>query len=141
MKPILYYQNPLQKTVENIFLFLFGGVLYCALEIAERGWSHPSMALCGALCFWLIYRLNERYSHLPVLLRAFSGALLITTVELFAGCLLNLGLGLAIWDYSAMPYHFLGQICLPYAVVWFLLCIPLTGISYLIRRHVFLSLV
>lgn len=139
MKPVLYEHNPLQRIVENAFLCLFGGVLYYALEMIKRGWSHPSMAVCGAICFCLIYRLNERYPHVPVLLRALAGAFLITGVELFAGCLLNLGLGLAIWDYSGLPYQFLGQICLPYTILWFLLCIPLTGISYLIRRHVFLS--
>jgi len=139
MQPVLYHPKALQRAVENLFLLLFGGVLYCALELAWRGHSHPSMAILGALCFCMIYRINERFPHLPVVLRAFVGAVVITATELLAGCLLNLGLGLAVWDYSAMPYQFLGQICLPYAILWFLLCIPLTGVSRLIRRYVFLS--
>ncbi|MBQ7346376.1 MAG: hypothetical protein IJW55_00295 [Clostridia bacterium] len=139
MKPVPYYHNPLQRVVEAFFLLLCGGVLYCGLEVLGRGWSHPSMAVCGALCFYFVYRVNERYTRVPVLMRALVGALFITGVELFAGCLLNLGLGLAVWDYSNMPYHFLGQICLPYSIFWFLLCIPLAGVSRLIRRHVFLS--
>ncbi|MBO5294568.1 MAG: hypothetical protein J6B71_04915 [Clostridia bacterium] len=139
MKPVPYTHNPMQRAVESFFLILSGGVLYCALEILERGRTHPSMAVCGAVCFVFVYRLNERYTRLPVLLRATVGALFITGVELFAGCLLNLGLGLAVWDYSSLPYHFLGQICLRYSILWFLLCIPLSGLCYLIRRHVFLA--
>ncbi|MBR3895046.1 MAG: hypothetical protein IKJ35_07860 [Clostridia bacterium] len=139
MKPVLYHPKSLQRVAENLFLVLFGGVLYCALEITWRGRSHPSMAILGAICFCMIYRINERFPHLPVLLRALVEAILITLAELLAGCLLNLGLGLAVWDYSTLPYQFLGQICLPYTIVWFLLCIPLTGVSRLIRRHVFLS--
>ena len=39
---------------------------------------------------------------------------------------LNLMLGLHIWDYSDMPFNFLGQICLPFTILWLflsLLCI------------------
>ena len=139
MKPIPYERNFLQAPVENFFLALMGGVLYCALEMAVRGSTHPSMAVCGAICVVFIYRLNERYPRVPILIRALFGGLFITGVELLAGCLLNLGLGFSVWDYSGLPYHFLGQICLSYSILWFLLCIPLTGISYLIRRHVFLG--
>ena len=35
-------------------------------------------------------------------------------------------LGLHIWDYSSLPFNLLGQICLPFTVLWFflaLLCI------------------
>ena len=33
------------------------------------------------------------------------GGGLITASELAAGCVLNLGLGLSIWDYSALPFQ------------------------------------
>ena len=137
MKPVPYTHNSMQRAVEGFFLILSGSVLYCALEILERGRTHPSMAVCGAVCFVFVYRLNERYTRLPVLLRATVGALFITGVELFAGCLLNLGLGLDVWDYSSLPYHFLGQICLSYSIGWFLLCFPVCGLARLIRKTVF----
>ena len=130
---------PLQRLVEAPLVLLCGGVLYYGLELLWRGRSHWSMALCGALCFWFLYCMNRAYSRVPLPLRALTGAAVITVVELFAGCLLNIGLGLGVWDYSEMPLNFLGQICLPYSVVWFLLCFPVSGLSYLIRRGIFLA--
>ena len=118
-------------------ILLTGGVLYCTLEILFRGYTHISMALCGALCFFLIYRLNEEKPRLLLPLRALLCAALITGVEFLAGCVLNLWLDLDVWDYSYLPYQFLGQICLPFFCVWFLLAFPACLLCTLIRRHVF----
>ncbi len=131
--------NGLQDAVEAIFVFICGGVLYYGLEILWSGETHWTMMLCGGVCFWFLYRMNVRYPRVHLLFRALAGAAFITVVELLAGCLLNLGLGLALWDYSRMPYHFLGQICLYYSTLWFLVCIPADALIYLIRRFVFLS--
>ena len=128
-----------QNLVEIPFLLLTGGILYWAIEICYRGHSHWTMALCGALCFFGIYKINERLLAIPFLLRALLGAGLIICVEFFAGCLLNLWLGMQIWDYSAQPLHLLGQICLPFFVLWFLLCIPAGLLCRFIRRVVFLK--
>ena len=120
-----------------LFLFLNGGVLYYAIEIFWRGWSHWSMALCGAVCFALMYRFNRRHAKTLLVLRALFGALLITATELCAGTVLNLWLRMNIWDYHDMPLQFLGQICLPYSVLWFLLCIPVFAFCTVIRRAFF----
>lgn len=139
MKTISSPHNPYQRLVELPLLHLFGGVTYYGVETIARGWSHWSMAVCGAICFAFLYRLNERYPRTPLPLRALIGALFITSTELIAGCLLNLGMGLAIWDYSGLPYQFLGQICLPYSILWFLLCFPTAIVCRSIRRRVFLK--
>ena len=139
MKPILYQaESPLQKPTEAFFVLLTGGVLYVGIEILLRGWSHPSMALCGAICFWFIYRLCRRRPDLSIFFRALLSALFITAVELTAGCILNLHFGLAIWDYGDHAYNLLGQISLSQTAVWFLLCFPACGLCRLIRREVFL---
>ena len=132
-------RNALQDTVESLFALLAGGVLYFGMEILWGGDSHWTMMVCGGICFLFLYRLHVRYPRVPLLFRALTGAVFITGVELLAGCLLNLGLGLAIWDYSQMPHQFLGQICLYYSVLWFLICIFADLPIYLIRRFVFLS--
>ena len=49
------------------------------------------------------------------------GGLIVTVMEFIAGCILNIWLGLGIWDYSQMPFNVLGQICLPYTLLWILL--------------------
>jgi len=137
VRPIVYLHDPLQKWVEAPLIFLFGGVGYYALELFLRGRSHWSMALCGALCFYFFYRLNATYPRASLPARALIGAIFITTVELLAGCWLNLRLGLGIWDYSTQPFHFMGQICLSFSLVWFILCFPLSAVCRHIRCRIF----
>lgn len=139
MKPIPYHsESPLQKPMEAFFVLLTGGVLYFGLEVLLRGFSHLSMAVCGAICFWFMYRLSRRRPDLSLLSRALLSTLFITTVELIAGCILNLELELNLWDYSDLHYHLLGQICLSQSAVWFLLSFPAFGLCRLIRKEVFL---
>ena len=139
MKNTATSKPPEQLWIELIFLFLSGGVLYYGLEIAWRGYSHWTMAFCGAICFFVIYRINEHLRFLSLPLRALLGAAAITAVEFLVGCICNLWLGWRIWDYSTLPYHIGGQICLPFSLLWFLLCFPVSLLCRLIRRRVFLS--
>ena len=46
--------------LEPIILFALGGAGYQAIELAWRGWSHPSMVAVGGLCFWGMGRLPDR---------------------------------------------------------------------------------
>ena len=139
MLPVTKEYERLKTLWELPLLLLIGGVGYCTLEILFRGRTHPSMALCGAICFFLIYRLNEECHRLILPIRALLSASLITGVELITGCIVNLWLQLAVWDYSTLPYHLWGQICLPFFIIWTLLCIPTCGLCTLIRRLVFLE--
>ena len=81
---------------EVLLVLFFGGVVYCALEVLWRGRTHISMAICGGVCFLIMYELQrtEKYSALPLVLRALFGALIITAAELITGSIVNLGLGL-----------------------------------------------
>ena len=46
---------------------------------------------------------------------------IITTVEFTVGIIVNVWLKLGVWDYSSKPYNLLGQVCLLYTNLWFLL--------------------
>lgn len=124
--------------LELPLLLLCGGVGYYGIETLFRGYSHWSMAICGAICFLGIYRINERWLFLPLWVRATICAGLITSVELAAGCILNLWLGLGVWNYSEVPLNLWGQICLPFFVLWFLLSLGAAGLCRLIRKQIFL---
>ena len=89
------------------------------------------MVAVGGLCFWGMGRLPDR----PLWRRALLGAGLITGVEFLSGCVLNLWLRWAVWDYSRLPGNLLGQICLPYSLMWCLLAIPGTALSAAARQH------
>ena len=135
-------QNSLTPTRARLLwelplLLLTGGVLYCTIEMLFRGHTHISMAFCGAVCFFLIYRFDQKKHRWSLPWRALIGAVMITAVELVAGCILNLWLGLGVWDYSDMPYQLAGQICLPFSCLWFLFSIPACLLCKWIRKRIF----
>lgn len=107
---------------KNLILFALGGIIYVIIELLWRGYSHFSMFLLGGLCFWLIGSMNEYGSRKPPLIFQMTvGTAVITTLEFITGCLVNVKLGLNVWDYSDMPMNIMGQICLPYMLLWFIL--------------------
>ena len=110
----------LLKIVFKVFiLFIIGAFTYMGIEIAFRGFTHWTMGIVGGLCFILIGGLNEFYGwDMPFWKQCLIGAAIVTGLELAAGLLLNKVLGLGIWDYSAIPFNFMGQICLPFSVAW-----------------------
>ena len=102
--------------LKKIFLFSLGGTGYVGLELLWRGRSHGSMFLAGGLCFLLLGGLNRARPRLHWLLRGILGAGIITGVELLMGLVVNRAY--AVWDYRNMPFHFRGQICLPFSLLW-----------------------
>ena len=93
-------------------LFCAGGLGYTGLELLWRGWSHGAMFFAGGTCFLLLGQLKNQ----PPWAKALAGAGIITAVELGFGLLLNRDF--RIWDYRSAPLNFLGQICLPYSLLW-----------------------
>lgn len=123
--------------LKTFLLFFTGGAGYYLIELLYRGYSHCSMAICGGICFFLIYFSNLRFSHKSIFLRSLAGAVIITVVEFFTGCVVNIALCLSVWDYSSMPLNLFGQICLPYSFLWFLLCFPINLLCRIYREKVF----
>ncbi len=104
---------------KELVLAVIGGAAYYGIELAWRGRSHWTMAVLGGALFLLLGDMGRRLgssAHLWV--KGILGAAIITQVELSAGIWLNLVWGLDIWDYSRVPCNLLGQICLPYTVLW-----------------------
>ena len=72
-----------------------------------------------------------------MLWRGVISALAVTMVEFIFGCVVNLLLGWNVWDYAQMPLSFLGQICLTFSLMWFLLSIPVLLISQFLQNSIF----
>ena len=106
--------------------FLIGGLLYQMGEILWRGYTHPSMFIVGGLCFVLLGLLNEigPCRNAPLLVHMVLAAGIVTAVELLAGLVLNVWMGLGVWDYSGLPGNFMGQVCIWFALLWLLLSLP-----------------
>lgn len=108
---------------------------YFCLELAWRGWSHPSMVAVGGACFLAVGGIHGLLPRdMPIEFQALAAAACITGVELFSGVLLNDVLGLNVWSYAGMPGNVDGQICPQYAFLWYLLAYPVIFLDDLIRR-------
>lgn len=104
-----------------LLIFMFGAFVYGMIEIIWRGYTHPSMLLLGGICFSVIFILEGEISHLNIFFRCLIYALIISASEFVFGVISNIWLKLDIWDYSNVPMNILGQICLPYTALWYLL--------------------
>lgn len=112
----------MKKLLKLGCLFLIGGAIYILIELVYRGYSHWTMFIVGGLCFVLIGGINEFLSwDTPLWLQAGLGAVIITALEFICGCIVNLALGWNVWDYSNTPLNILGQVCLPFAIIWFVI--------------------
>ena len=100
------------KLFKGSALFAIGGGIYVGLELLWRGRSHISMFAAGGVCFLLLGRLGR----LSLPWRLILGPLVITTVELAVGLLVNRDY--SVWDYRDMPGNFQGQICPAYCLLW-----------------------
>lgn len=108
--------------IKYIVLFLIGGLLFNLVEFLWRGYSFFEMTIVGGLCFVLIGGINELFPwDMALTSQMLLSAAAVTGVELVAGLIFNVWLGLGIWDYSDQCYQFMGQVCLLYFNLWFLL--------------------
>lgn len=117
-------------------LFSVGGLIYMMIEIMFSGSTHWTMGVLGGICFILI-GLIDSYFDLPLYKQMLIGSIIVTALEFITGVILNLWLHLNIWDYSMLPYNILGQVCLPFSLLWFLLCLPAIFLDDWIRAGLF----
>ena len=112
----------LKQILKLCVLALIGGITYMLIELAWRGYSHISMFILGSLCFLLLGGINEFLPwELGFVWHMLIGAGIVTILELIFGIVVNVWLELEVWDYSNLPFNFMGQICLPFSFAWTLL--------------------
>ena len=102
-----------------ITLFLVGAAAYAVIEILWRGHTHWTMAVLGGILFLLLGGINEWIPwEMPLAAQCVIGAVIVTAAEFLAGLILNVWLGLGIWDYSDVPGNILGQVCPQFVGAW-----------------------
>lgn len=126
------------KKLKPLILFFIGGALYLVIEIAWRYFrcgapTHWSMFFVGGIAFILIGGLNNYLPwDMPFWAQTAIGTVVALIVELISGCILNIWLGLGIWDYSNMAFNILGQVCISFAIAWvFLVAIAIVLDDYI----------
>ena len=112
-------------------LFISVGFTYYMLECFFRGYSHWSMfLLAGFLGIFVIDGVNNVLSfECDYLIQVLIVTTLCTIAEGCCGLIVNVWLGLNVWDYSNMLWgtFFFGQCNTFFVVVWLVL-IALIGI-------------
>ncbi len=101
----------------NLFvIFGLGAICYGLIEVVSRGYTHPSMLLAGGICFVSMLFIDRM--KINFVLKCIISAVVITSVEFIFGYIFNIVLKYDVWDYSAEPFNFLGQICLKFFLIW-----------------------
>lgn len=114
------YMNIVKNIIKYLILGIIGGFTYVLIELLYRGHSHWSMFAVSAISFILIGLINEFISwDMELWKQMLIGSGIVTILEFISGYILNIKLGWHIWDYSNVSFNILGQICLPFSIVWF----------------------
>lgn len=112
----------MRKIIKPFILIVIGGLVYTSIEMLYRGRSHWTMFLVGGLAFYLIGCINEYIQwDMPLYKQMSIGMLIITCLEFITGFIVNIILKWNVWDYSNVPFNVLGQICLPFCIIWYFL--------------------
>ena len=128
----------IRKIIEYGILFVIGAVVYMIIEICFRGFTHWTMGVLGGIILILVGLINEvTRKDLPLLIQGPMASIIITIIEYWAGYILNMQLGLDIWDYSDLPYNLDGQICFQFSLIWIVLGIVASVVDDLVRWKLF----
>ena len=123
--------------IKELILLIIFGITYCGIEILYRGRTHISMLFVGGLCAVLIGMINEITPKMNIILQMFIGAVIVTIIEFFSGYIINIILGLNVWDYSNLMFNYKGQISLIFTVIWFFLSVPVIYLDDKLRKILF----
>ena len=129
-------RNSVCKTA---ILFVFGGLAYFGLEVLFRGHSHWTMFVLGGFLFLILGELTDGLLEwdTPLIWQGVLGSAIVTGTELITGMILNVWLGLGVWDYSGMPFNYKGQICLPFSILWIFVSIAAVVLDDWLRYWLF----
>lgn len=116
------------KRVLSALLWMWTGGVYFFMEVVWKtlqgrtetiSWTMFALAIVLAIP---LERFGAELSwDMPLIWQSGICAAAITAVEFVAGLVLNIWLGLAVWDYSSLHGNIMGQICPQFMVLWFFL--------------------
>lgn len=89
------------------------------------------MFLAGGTSFLLLGQLSN--AKIRPVWKALLGAGVITGVELAIGLLFNRSY--QVWDYRKVPLSFMGQICLPFSLLWIPVGIGAMRLYQILERY------
>lgn len=111
---------------EYLLLFLIYATIYFIIETV---WKHKltdyRMFILGGILGIIIGLFNNLFTYeTDLFLQGYTGMITVCLVEAICGYQWNIVKGLGIWDYSQLPFSFVGgQVNLFFAIAWFFLSI------------------
>ena len=84
----------------------------------------------------LLYRIAV-HVRAPLWQKGLLGGVAVTAVEFLTGLIVNVRLGWRVWDYSGMALNLMGQICVPFFLMWTVLAVPIMWLSRRLDPHLF----
>lgn len=108
---------------KEFFIFIVMGCIYTNIELILRGYTHPSMIVVGGACGVLIGLINNIAPNKKLYKQCLISMVIVTLIEFISGYILNIKMGLNVWDYSDLPFNYKGQISLLFSAFWFFLSI------------------
>ena len=119
VKDNLYY---LKRLVQLFFIGCFSGFIYTSIQVMFRGRTDYTMYILAFIVGIFIFILNNTILEFDtdfgiqvLVCTAFS-----TLMQFIFGILFNQDYH--IWDYRNMPFNCGGQVCLPFTLVWAMIC-------------------
>ena len=119
--------------LHGLFGLIAGGI-YLLIEMAWRGYTHWTMLPLAAVIFICAGVLDEVERPPSIWQQVILGTTIATALEFVAGLILNVWLGLVIWDYSNLPGNVLGQICPQFTLAWAVLVLISIRIENFMHR-------
>ncbi len=120
---------------KKLWLACIGGYSYFLLELIYNGNSSWFSFVLGGICFTIIGKI--RLFNLNNIYKCIISGIMITAVELLTGIFFNLILNWKMWDYSLLPFNILGQICLPFSLIWIILSFPAIKINEMLAKKIY----
>lgn len=99
--------------------FILGGNTYCIIELLYRQRTHYSMFFCSGLAVIIMLYIYQSFITINPIIFGIMASIVITSLEFIFGIIFNIIFKMNVWDYSNTPFNILGQICLPFSLIWF----------------------
>ena len=116
------------KWLLSVLLWVWTGTLYFFIEVIwKTSHGRPEMISWTMLLLAIILAVPlERFGaelpwEMPLMVQSAVCGVAITVVEFVAGLIINVWLGMGVWDYSAMPGNIMGQVCPQFLAMWMIL--------------------
>lgn len=116
------------KRLLSVLLWVWTGTLYFFIEVGWKTYhGRPDMISWTMLALAIVLAVPlERFGaelpwEMPLMVQSAICGVAITTVEFVSGLIINVWLGMNVWDYSDMAGNIMGQVCPQFLVMWVVL--------------------